>query len=270
MSDFVLKNGMRLYYEEIGRGKPVVLLHGWTSDHCVFKEPAGMLRDKARFIMYDHRGHGRSKDANGEPVSIQTLADDLDELLDGLSLRDVTLVGWSMGATTALSYVKRHGCSKLRQLVLCDMTPKKVNDGSWDLGLYKGAYTAENGKEDRRKDFATLFFEYARHADPKLQRVPKPLLRAGIRKQMRQFDESVAMSLFNSMNDGDFRECLASIEVPLTYFYAVPGSLYPQSLWEWYRDHVHVPYQAVAFPDSTHRFVTEHPDRFAEELGRLL
>ena len=112
--------------------------------------------------------------------------------------------------------------------------------------------------------------EYAIHTDPKLGQIPIEMFRMGARRQMQQFDESVAISLFHSMNDGDWRQSVSKISVPLTYFYAVPGSLYPPELADWYRSQAQVPFRAIAFEDSTHRFVTEHPDKIIEELGKLL
>ena len=70
MSEFQPKNGMKLYYEDIGSGETVVMLHGWTSSHKVYSAPAEMLKNKARIITYDQRGHGGSKNANGENVTI--------------------------------------------------------------------------------------------------------------------------------------------------------------------------------------------------------
>lgn len=74
MSYFTLKNGMELYYEESGSGQPVILMHGWISSHEIYSEPVEMMKDKARFIIYDHRGHGGSKGANKESVTMETLA----------------------------------------------------------------------------------------------------------------------------------------------------------------------------------------------------
>jgi pimeloyl-ACP methyl ester carboxylesterase len=248
----------------------VVCLHGWTSNHEVYQEPAKALSDKARFILYEHRGHYMSKEATGQEVTLDTLASDLRELIVGLGLDEVTLVGWSMGATTILSYVDLFGCDRISQIVLCDMTPKKTNDETWKLGLYQGAYTAEDEALDRAKDFETLYLEYAQHTDPRLAQIPVEMLRMGIQRQMQLIDESVAMSLFNSMNETENRGSVAKIDVPLTYFYAVPGSFYCPELATWYEEQARVPYHSVAFPDSTHRFVTEHPDRFAEELAKLI
>ena len=127
MSYFTLKNGEKLYYEDIGRGpKTLVMMHGWTSNHEVYKEPAAILQQKARCVIYDHRGHGGSKEANREKPTMETLAGDLNEIIQGLALSDVTLLGWSMGAGVALTYARLFGCGALRQIILCDMTPKET------------------------------------------------------------------------------------------------------------------------------------------------
>ncbi|MBR5091182.1 MAG: hypothetical protein IK093_17285, partial [Ruminiclostridium sp.] len=81
MSDFELKNGMKLYYEDSGSGQPVIIMHCWTSSHDIYSAPVGMLKDKARFIIYDHRGHSGSKEANKEEVTMETLASDLNEII---------------------------------------------------------------------------------------------------------------------------------------------------------------------------------------------
>ena len=42
MSEFILKNGMKLYYEHIGKGEPVIMMHGWTSSHEIYSAPASL------------------------------------------------------------------------------------------------------------------------------------------------------------------------------------------------------------------------------------
>jgi pimeloyl-ACP methyl ester carboxylesterase len=60
------------------------------------------------------------------------------------------------------------------------------------------------------------------------------------------------------------------ITVPFTYFYADPGSLFSPKLADWYAEHIHSQYNSVRFPDSTHMFVSENPDKFAEEVSKVL
>ena len=259
MSYFTLKNGEKLYYEDMGNGpETLVMMHGWTSSHDIFEEPVSKLKDKARCIIYDHRGHGGSKEANHEKPTMETLASDLNDLIQGLSLSGVTLLGWSMGAGVALNYVRIYGCSALKQIILCDMTPKQLNDDEWKLGLYQGAYTREDMEKDAGKDFF------------RLQKIPGFLLRRPLKKKLAACDEAVLRSLSASMKAQDNREAVEKITVPLTYFYADPGSLFSPKLAEWYRKHVKTQYQAVSFPGSDHMLVTNDPDRFTESVARVL
>ena len=261
---------MKLYYEDVGSGQTVILMHGWTSSHEIYSASMEKLSQQARCITYDHRGHGGSKAANGENVTMETLASDLNELIQGLSLSDVTLVGWSMGAGVAMTYLRDYGSSALKQVVLCDMTPRQLNDDTWQLGLYQGKYTNDDIEKESKTSFIKLYQYFAVGAVPKLKKIPGFLLRRSLKKLLRNCDESVLISLSTSMKAQDHRETVGKIDIPVTYFYAVPGSLFSPELAKWYEEHVKSPFRSVAFPDSTHMFIREHPDQFAEEFGKLL
>lgn len=271
MSYFTLSNGEKLYYEDIGNGaETLVMMHGWTSSHVIYEKPAEQLKEKARCIIYDHRGHRGSRDANRERPTMETLAGDLDELIRGLSLSKVTLLGWSMGAGVAMNYVKLFGCGALRQVILCDMTPKQQNDADWKLGLYQGAYTRRDMEQDAGKDFLSLYRSFAVGAIPKLRKVPAVLLNRGLKKWLKDCDEEVLKSLSASMKEQDLREAVGQITVPLTYFYADPGSLFSPKLADWYLEHAVSSFQSVRFPNATHMLVSDYPELFATEVGKLL
>ena len=72
------------------------------------------------------------------------------------------------------------------------------------------------------------------------------------------------------MKAQDNRKAVEQITVPVTYFYADPGSLFSPELAEWYRAHIAAPYRAVRFPKSSHMLVSEYPEKFAEEVGKVL
>lgn len=271
MSYFTLKNGEKLYYEDTGKGsETIVMMHGWTSSHEVYEPTVPAISEKARCITYDHRGHGKSKYANREQVTLDTLASDLNELIQGLGLHDITLLGWSMGAAVAMNYTVLYGCDALRQIVLCDMTPRQLNDENWKLGLYQGKYTKADMERDAGKEFYPLYKEFAVGAIPKLAKVPGFLLRRPLKKRLAECDESVLRSLSRSMKAKDFREEVEKINVPVTYFYAVPGSLFSPKLAGWYKEHVKSPFRAVPFEDSTHMLISDHPDQFANEVIKVL
>ena len=271
MSYFTLENGEKLYYEDKGQGpETLIMMHGWTSNHEVYEKPVELLKDKARCIIYDHRGHGQSKDANSGEPTLETLASDLNEIIKGLDLSNITLLGWSMGAAVVFNYVKLFGCDALKQIILCDMTPKQLNDEEWKLGLYQGRYTREDMEKDAGKDFFTLYKEFAIGAVPKLKKIPGFLMKKPLKEKLADCDESVLKSLARSMKLQDNRPIVEQINVPATYFYADPGSLFSPKLADWYREHVKSEYDCVCFPESSHMLVSEYPEKFAEEIGKVL
>ncbi|WP_291039929.1 alpha/beta hydrolase [Herbiconiux sp.] len=106
-----------------GPGRPIVLIHGWPlsgeswSHQVPAFEAAGY-----RVITYDRRGFGRSdKPLTG--YGYDTLADDLEAVLAGLDLTDVTLVGFSMGGGEVARYVTKHGTGRLRSVVFASAVP---------------------------------------------------------------------------------------------------------------------------------------------------
>ena len=246
------------------------MMHGWTSNHEIYDQPVSVLKDKARCIIYDHRGHGGSREANHESPNLETLASDLHEIITGLSLSNVTLLGWSMGAAVAMNYVRMYGCSALKQLVLCDMTPKQLNDEEWKLGLYQGTYTKEDAEKAAAWNFMKAYKKFAVQAIPRLKKIPGFLLTKPLKEILSKCDESVLKSLSASMTRQDNRDVIGMITVPLTYFYADPGSLFSPELAEWYGENAKVSYKAVRFRNSNHMLVTDYPDKFADEVGKLL
>ena len=201
---------------------------------------------------------------------METLASDLKELIEGLSLSNITLLGWSMGAGVIFNYVRCYGCDRLKQIVLCDMTPKQLNDSDWKLGLYQGRYTKEDMERDANKEFFSLYKEFAIGAVPKLAKIPGFLLRRPLKKRLAQCNESVLRSLAASMKLQDNRPIAEQISVPVTYFYADPGSLFSPQLADWYKEHIVTPYKAVRFPESTHMLISDHPELFTEEVCKVL
>ncbi len=267
MSFFTLSNGEKLYYEDEGSGQEtVVMMHGWSSSCEIYERSFETLKEKVRCIIYDHRGHGGSKDANREKPTMDTLAGDLKELIDGLGLDNITLLGWSMGAGVALTYIRLYGCDGLKRLILCDMTPKMLNDDEWKLGMYQGKYTRKDMEDDAGKDFFSLYKTFALAAVPSLKKYPDIVIKRPLKEKLSSCDESVLTSLAVSMKIQDNRETLERVTVPVFYFYAEPGSLFSPDLADWYREHVKTPFNAVPFPDSDHMLVSNYPDKFAGEV----
>src|SRR5213593_3823316 len=112
-----------LYYEDHGSGSPVVLIHGWPLSGASWeKQTSALLAAGHRVITYDRRGFGRSsRPAVG--YDYDTFAEDLEKLLVTLDLRDVALVGFSMGGGEVARYLGVHGSERVRKAVFISAVP---------------------------------------------------------------------------------------------------------------------------------------------------
>jgi non-heme chloroperoxidase len=112
-----------LYYEDHGSGRPAVLIHGWPLSGASWeKQVTALLAAGHRVITYDRRGFGHSSQpATG--YDYDTLAEDLNTLMTKLNLRDVTLVGFSMGGGEVARYLGAHGSERVSQAVFVSSVP---------------------------------------------------------------------------------------------------------------------------------------------------
>jgi non-heme chloroperoxidase len=120
-----MENGLPvdLYYEDHGAGRPVVLIHGWPLSGRSWEQQVPDLIDAGyRVISYDRRGFGKSSQPWGG-YDYDTFTDDLDVLLRHLDVREVTLVGFSMGGGEVARYVGRYGTERVAQAVLAAAVP---------------------------------------------------------------------------------------------------------------------------------------------------
>ena len=117
---FIQANGIQTYYEILGDGEPLVLLHNDAMSVDVWRRLLPHLAAEHRVIAYDRRGHGKSEIPPRElPYTVEVLAEDLRALLDGLEIPVVDLFGCSGGAITALAFALAHP-ERARRLILAE------------------------------------------------------------------------------------------------------------------------------------------------------
>ena len=114
---------IELYYEDHGSGRPVVLIHGYPLSGRAWDRQVPMLLEAGnRVITYDRRGFGKSSQpATG--YDYDTFAADLNTLLETLDLREVILVGHSMGTGEVTRYLGRYGSARVARGVLVSPIP---------------------------------------------------------------------------------------------------------------------------------------------------
>jgi non-heme chloroperoxidase len=118
MPFFETNDHTSLYYRDWGAGTPVVFVNSAVLSGEMWEYQAVPFSDQGlRCITFDRRGHGRSDDP-GRGFDMDTLADDLAQLLVYLDLHEVTLIGQSMGCAEIARYLTRHGTSRIARVAL--------------------------------------------------------------------------------------------------------------------------------------------------------
>ncbi|MCB5168813.1 alpha/beta hydrolase [Streptomyces bambusae] len=134
---------IRLYYEDHGAGRPVVLIHGWPLNGASWeKQTAALLAAGNRVITYDRRGFGRS-DQPADGYDYDTFAADLNAVLTTLDLHDAVLVGFSMGSGEVTRYLGTYGSERIEKAVVIGVVPPFLlktddNPGGVDGSVFKG------------------------------------------------------------------------------------------------------------------------------------
>ncbi|NPC95195.1 alpha/beta fold hydrolase [Nocardioides sp. zg-DK7169] len=154
---------VELYYEDHGTGQPVVLIHGYPlNGHSWERQTRELLASGYRVITYDRRGFGQSSKV-GAGYDYDTFAADLDTLLETLDLRDVVLVGFSMGTGELARYVSRHGHDRVAKLAfLASLEPflaaREDNPDGVPQEVFDGIEAAARG--DRYAWFTQFFSDF--------------------------------------------------------------------------------------------------------------
>ena len=170
-----------LYYEDNGSGRPVVLLHGWPLDSRSWEaQLPALVQAGNRVVTYDRRGFGRSsRPASG--YDFDTLAADLDAVLTALDLRDVALVGHSLGTGEVARYIGRHGTERLRGVVMIEsLAPSfaKSDDNPWGVDQAGVAATQQAILADRYAWLTGLLKDFLNLDDHLGTRVSEETVRA--------------------------------------------------------------------------------------------
>src|SRR5690606_29582775 len=107
-----------LYYEDYGKGQPIILIHGWPLSHKMWEDQiVEFVNAGYRVITYDRRGFGQS-DRPWGGYDYATMAADLKDLISHLELEDVILAGFSMGGGEVARYIGIYGTQKISKAIL--------------------------------------------------------------------------------------------------------------------------------------------------------
>lgn len=98
---------IELFYEEMGSGEPLILLHGNGEDHTIFDNVAKHFAKQYHVIAIDTRGHGKSP-LGDEPFSLYQFAEDLNEFMNEQKIEKANILGFSDGGNVALIFASKY------------------------------------------------------------------------------------------------------------------------------------------------------------------
>ncbi len=155
---------MKLHYQIVGSGQPLVILHGLFGSSDNWRGLAKQLAEQVQVITLDLRNHGYSPHSTDQ--NYQLMADDLAELLDDLSLRKVDIIGHSVGGKVAMAFAQRHQ-SRVNKLMVVDIAPRQYESDhnkifeallAVDLSLYSKRSEVDKALSQALPDRAVRLF----------------------------------------------------------------------------------------------------------------
>lgn len=136
MAKFQTSDHVRLEYDDLGSGIPVVILTGIGGCRQIWTNQIAQLTASGfRVINVDARNQGASQ-RTSKGLRISRHAMDVYELIHHLKLERPFLLGNSMGAATFFAYVSLVGDDGIRGLIDVDQSPKMINDETWSYGFH--------------------------------------------------------------------------------------------------------------------------------------
>jgi pimeloyl-ACP methyl ester carboxylesterase len=265
-------NPIELYYEDRGSGRPVVLIHGWPLSSRSWEAQVPALVDEGyRVITYDRRGFGDSSQP-WDGYDYDTLAADLNRLVEQLDLSDLTLVGFSMGGGEVARYVGTYGPDRLTSAVFAAAVPPYLYktadnpDGAIDDAGLAGFHDGIRADRVAFVDgFATNFFSVRGRTDL-------------VSPQLRDYNAAIAaaaspkgtLDCTTAFTKTDFREDLRRFSIPTLVIHGDSDAIVPFEA-SGRRTAEAIPDSTlVLVPDAPHGLNVTHAQTFNAELLAFL
>lgn len=210
VSTIFAKDGARLFHRDWGEGQPVLFAASWALSSEMWAYQVAHLSERGfRCIAFDRRGHGRS-DIPAKGYDMDTLADDLGAVIDTLALKDVILVGHSMGGAEVVRYLGKHGGAKVKKVALvAAVGPYVVQTADNPFGAPMAYHQAT------LRRWATDFPAWAmENQDPFFTPETSPAMKAWLTEQLLATPAPVAIATFRALIGKDLRPDLPKIDRP--------------------------------------------------------
>jgi non-heme chloroperoxidase len=265
---FTTPDGAKIFYKELGTGRPVVFSHGWplSADawdiQMLFIQAHGF-----RCIAHDRRGHGRSsQSATGN--DFDTYADDLLALIEALNLDDIILVGHSVGGGEVTRFLGRHGSNRVSKAVLISAIPpvmlkSPANPGGLPIEVFDAtrASLAANPAQFYRDLGDGPFYGANRPGSTVSQGVKDAFWFMSLQAGILNAYESI-----RAFSETDFTEDLAKIDVPVLVLHGDDDQNVPIAGSALRSSKLIKTATLKVYPGAPHGLTVTHADRVNSDL----
>jgi non-heme chloroperoxidase len=267
MNRITTKDGTSIFYKDWGTGPTIVFSHGWPLSADAWDAQMLFLGQHGyRMVAHDRRGHGRSEQTwTGNEYD--TFADDLAELMERLNLKDVTLVGHSMGGGEITRYIGRHGNSRVKKAVIIGGIPPVMlksdeNPGGLPMSVFDGIRAGLVADRSQfYKDVSMPFYGYNKPDAKPSQGVRDSFWRQGIQSSIVASYECI-----KAFSETDFTEDLKKIEVPTLIIHGDADQIVPIADSAYLSAKIVKNATLKVIPGAPHGLCTTH----AEQINTLL
>ena len=268
MPTVTTSDGVRLHVEDTGGDRrPLVMLHGWPCSGAFFDRAAADLASVARVVRPDLRGFGRS-DKPDHGYRVSRLAKDLHDLLAQLDLREVTVLGWSLGCAVIWSYVELFGNDRLAQAVFVEQSPRQWRGPGWDLGHREIVDQQSLLDLQARVSADPAAFDEG-NMSTLLRTPPAPAEHERLMAEMALSPVHARNALMADHTAHDWRDLLPHVDLPTLVLVARHDPAFPADGVAWVGDAVPGA-QTAYFDHSAHALFLDEPERFAQVMTGFL
>jgi peroxiredoxin len=256
-----------IYYEDVGRGRPVVLIHGWPLSGRMWEGQVNALLDAGyRCVTYDRRGFGNSGRPGGG-FDYDTFSSDLRDVVTALDLQNAMLVGFSMGGGEVARYLGRYGDDRVSRAMLVAAVPPFLaktpdNPDGVDRSVFDGMVAGV--KRDRigfLSEFLRGFFNW----EPG-KPVPSEEAIAYAKSIAWVASPLATQQCITAFGTTDFRRDLAKIRIPVLVVHGDADRIVPLELSARKAAAAIAGSRLEVIPGAPHGLTATHGD----ELNRLI
>ncbi|OYQ37536.1 alpha/beta hydrolase [Flavobacterium cyanobacteriorum] len=257
-----------IYYQDIGRGKPVILIHGWPLNHQMWEYQLNELpRYNIRVIAYDRRGFGLSS-RPWEGYDYDTFAADLRALIVHLNLTGVTLAGFSMGGGEVARYLAKFNDDGrvTRAVLVSSVTPYLLKTDNNPSGLPQGQFDSIREQlEDNRPKFLAQFSKMFYGVNLFSHPVSDEILQHDLMLAMQASGYSTIKAM-QAWSATDFRDDLKNINIPVLIIHGKQDQTVPVTASSDLTAKM-IPNAAyIVYDDAPHGLYYTHKHKFNEDL----